>query len=543
MHANPFQQVMPVPAYGLERVGSAIADVAEVEILEPFFHEDPYEALRERLERLDPDIVGFGIRIVEDCIVVDSPDGPGHTDTRSFLPELGRLRDVVAAAAPRATVVAGGATFSYMPAELLDALELDWGVVGAGEETFRELVTTTRDEWPGIPGVVARGGGPAQRSLAIAPGVRTQRHPQYSGINDFPVRTRVGCAMACSYCLTAALGRAHAQREVADVVSEVAEVVAHCERQSAVARVFFADDEFNLPDAGHALAILEAIASAGFGSRLSWRAYFNPTPLPDRLAELAAATNGHISLTVDSASDPVLAKNGKPFRRRHLDAAIETILEHGVRADLGFIFGLPGETAETIAETVEFIRSLPPHIEVSYSSGARVYPHTPLAQLAAADPGNLHGEATLAGRGVYSAPEPPRELAALLARALHDAPNVCPVGVGYERASRVYGLAHQALSTGDRARRAALWQDALDSAAAGGYRQPASDMLDRLFELALWHNQADLALSATRALRRLPADDRPMSTTRLVMTEAILAGAAALHRLKWRGGGLALDQA
>src|SRR5438046_2716304 len=77
VHANPFQRVTPVPAYGLERLRTAAEEAgAEVELLDPYLvSEDPLEAAREAAARFHPDIVGLGIRIIDDCIVVDRLEG------------------------------------------------------------------------------------------------------------------------------------------------------------------------------------------------------------------------------------------------------------------------------------------------------------------------------------------------------------------------------------------------------------------------------------------------------------------------------------
>ena len=125
-------------------------------------------------------------------------------------------------------------------------------------------------------------------------------------------------------------------------------------RERGVGRVpiFFADDEFNLPDERHPIAVLEGLRERGLTKHISWRAYFNPTPFSAEFAELVRETNGHVSITVDSAADALLETAQKPFRRRHLDALVALLGEHGVSADLGLIFGLPGETEETIAETI-----------------------------------------------------------------------------------------------------------------------------------------------------------------------------------------------
>jgi hypothetical protein len=198
------------------------------------------------------------------------------------------------------------------------------------------------------------------------------------------------------------------------------------ERGVGLVPLFFADDELNLPDEGHSIAVLRGLLERGLAETVTWRAYFNPTPFSDELAQLVRETNGLVSITVDSAADKVLASSNKPFRRRHLDALVQRIAKHGVSADLGLIFGLPGETAETVEETIAFVRALPPEIKVAYSAGARVYPHTPLSRIAEREPERLVGadDPSFLAPVVYSSPWPPRELARRVGEAFADLPNV-----------------------------------------------------------------------------------------------------------------------
>src|SRR5437867_4881410 len=78
VHANPFQRVTPVPAYGLERLRTAIEPSgAEVELLDPYLvSEDPLGTARAAAERFRPDVIGLGIRIIDDCIVIDRLEAP-----------------------------------------------------------------------------------------------------------------------------------------------------------------------------------------------------------------------------------------------------------------------------------------------------------------------------------------------------------------------------------------------------------------------------------------------------------------------------------
>lgn len=542
VHANPFQRVTPVPAYGLERIRAAGEGVAgEIRILDPYLvADDPIAAATAAAEELRPDVIGLGIRVVDDCIVVDplAAESEREFDVTWFMPEIAELRHALSAAAPAALVVAGGAAFSAMPGPCLEYLAVDWGVVGAGEEPFRLLVERVGagETLDGIPGLVRRG-EVAAAVYGLPASQPTRREPLYAPVNAFPVRTRSGCAMRCAYCLTANMRRSHANGDLEAVLAEIEEIA----RESAArgiepANVFFADDELNLPDEAHALALLRALRDAGLGRRIRWRAYFNPVPFSDELAALVVETNGQASITVDSAADAVLARTQKPFRRRHLEATLETLRRHGVKADLGLIFGLPGETEATVAETVEFVRSLPSEVEVVYSAGARVYPDTPLAAIAAAEPEHVLGRAggDFFEPAVYCSPAPPRSLARRLDEAFAGLSHVEGVGVGYGSGRTTMADGYRAVLAGRSRRR---WRAALAAAATpGDFQRGPAEAIGALAQLAIWHGRFDLAAAAFGRLlwqRELPAG---MTRLRVAVAGAGCALIGAVHGLRRRRG-------
>jgi len=531
IHANPFQRVTPVPAYGLERVRTAAEDAgAEVELLDPYLvSEDPIGTAREAAERFEPDLIGLGIRIIDDCIVVDTLEGEEAIDVSFLLPEVRELREALAEVAPQAMFVAGGAGFSACPQECLAYLDMEYGVVGAGEAAIAALVSDVpRGQTPGL---VRKGEADGIEAYHLAFAGPTRREPLYAPANSFPVRTRIGCAMQCVYCTAANLGRQHANGDLEVVLEEVERTVAVA-RERGVGRVpiFFADDEFNLPDERHAMSVLEGLRGRGLERHITWRAYFNPTPFSPEFADLVRETNGHVSITVDSAADPLLETAQKPFRRRHLDALVALLGEKGVSADLGLIFGLPGETEETIAETIAFVRSLPESIEVVYSAGARVYPHTPLAAIAAREPERLVGadDPSFLTPVVYSSPAPPRELARRLDEELHDLPNVSRVGVAYR----------SGLTTLSDAYRAALsqngkhsWAEILERAARDDTQRKPAETIAACLQVALWHGRYDLASTAAARLLReeIPPE---MSRAQLRFARLAYGGIALADRAK-----------
>jgi len=522
VHANPFQRVTPVPAYGLERVRTAAEETgAEVELLDPYLiSEDPLGTAREAAGRFRPDVIGLGIRIIDDCIVVDRLDAPSEDpiDVSFLLPEILELREALAEAAPEAMFVAGGAGFSACPQECLEYLGVDYGVVGAGEAAMAML--STDSSWEQVPGLVRRGQPEGIGAYHLGFAGPTRRDPLYAPANSFPVRTRIGCAMQCVYCTAANLGRQHASGGLDTVLAEVERTVLES-RERGVGRVpiFFADDEFNLPDERHPISVLEGLRDRGLASHITWRAYFNPTPFSPEFADLVRETNGHVSITVDSAADSLLETAQKPFRRRHLDALVALLREKGVSADLGLIFGLPGETEETIAETIAFVRSLPESIEVVYSAGARVYPHTPLAQIAAREPERLVGsdDPTFLTPVVYSSPMPPRELARRLDEELRDLPNVSRVGVAYRSGLTTLSDAYRSALSQNGKR---SWDEILERAAHDDTQRKPAETIAACLQVALWHGRYDLASAAAARLLR---EDIPPEMSRAQLRFARLA--------------------
>jgi radical SAM superfamily enzyme YgiQ (UPF0313 family) len=271
--------------------------------------------------------------------------------------------------------------------------------------------------------------------------------------------------------------------------------------------------------------VLQGILDRGLAKHMTWRGYFNPTPFSPEFAELVRETGGHVSITVDSAADSLLATAQKPFRRRHLDDLIALLTEHSVSADLGLIFGLPGETEETISETIEFVRSLPESIEVVYSAGARVYPHTPLARIAEQEPEWLvsHDDPSFLTPTVYSRPWPPRELARRLDEELRDLPNVARVGVAYRTGQTTLADAYRAaLSQNGRNG----WDDVLERAAHDDSQRKPAETIAACLQVALWHGRYDLASAAAG---RLLQEDVPPEMSR-----------AQLRFARFAYGGLAL---
>jgi anaerobic magnesium-protoporphyrin IX monomethyl ester cyclase len=536
VHANPLQRVLPVPPYGLELVRGALDGAARsCEIVDPFLTDErPLAAAAEAARRTQADVIGLGLRVLEDCIPIDGLDERDEQlDVHSVIGEVRQLVAAVREARPGATIVLGGAGFSACPAEALEALAVPLGVVGAGERPFRALLehVARGGDGTGIPGVVRRGELVAPRTYVVSERSAAAREAFYAPAYGVPVRLRTGCAMQCSYCTAANMGRVHGDGDVTEVVDEIAALVAAGRaRGLPVLPLFLAADEVNLPDAALLERVLRELFARDLGKALHWRGYFNPTPISEELCGLISATNGTVSMTVDSASDAVLARNGKPFRRRHLDEAVARVVGHGIKLELGLIFGMPGETEQTLAETVAWVHALPPSVEVVYAAGARVYPGTPLAAAAAEEPERVVrvGDGALDPVG-FCALGTPRSLARRLHELLGERPRTDLLGVGYRSASRAPSEAYRVVrARGDRA----SWQAVLERAESGPTASPG--LRGALLQIALWHGRHDLAVPTIDAMLAR-GDGDPGQLRRARRVYAVMGATGRLGKLVRRG--------
>jgi radical SAM superfamily enzyme YgiQ (UPF0313 family) len=143
------------------------------------------------------------------------------------------------------------------------------------------------------------------------------------------------------------------------------------------------DSEFNLPPS-HAVDICRAIVDGGFGGRARWYTYASPAPLTADLAMLMkqAGCVG-INFGADNGSDRMLAALGRDFVADDIRAAVRVCRAAGLVVMLDLLLGGPGETWDTVAETVDLMKEVSPDC-VGISLGVRLYPGTPLQRRLAA---------------------------------------------------------------------------------------------------------------------------------------------------------------
>jgi radical SAM superfamily enzyme YgiQ (UPF0313 family) len=371
----------PIAPIGLDYVAGGLRERGIfVELLDLGLADDPAAETARYFAHRQPELVGLSFRNVDDCF---------WPSAQSFLPvleqDVARLRQLTAA-----PLVLGGVGYSICAAEILARCGADFGIWGDGEEALVALVRELRGarNWDHVPGLVrteasqVRTNPPAwPMQLTIPPQRDTVDNRAYFRRGgQIGVETKRGCGQPCIYCVDAlAKGRTHRLRDPSHVADEVQSLLSQ-----GVDVLHFCDAEFNLPPR-HALDVCEALIRRGLGDRVRWYAYLSVLPFSDELARcMRRAGCAGINFTSDSSHPKMLATYRQPHNKEDLARVVRTCREHGIRVMLDLLLGGPGETPETVAETIADVKRIAPDC-AGAALGLRLYPHTPLAEMVGAE--------------------------------------------------------------------------------------------------------------------------------------------------------------
>jgi radical SAM superfamily enzyme YgiQ (UPF0313 family) len=365
----------PFPVYPLG--ASFIASVLErigvdVVALDLAFLDNPAEEAARAAEQAAADLVAIAIRAV---------DNTTSLDPRNYLPDI---REVVSAVkgAGGSPVLLGGSGYSLFPKTILQRFEADYGMQGEGEEAIGELVGALRaGEDPAAGnGLYVRQGGsvkgappggflnPAEWS---APDYRLfPLEPYLKAGGTAAVQTKRGCPQKCCYCTYPFLEgrslRLRDPREVARDVQRAAEMGAEY--------FYFVDNNFNMP-AEHAREVCHELAACE--SKTAWTAFVTPLGFPATLAEeMAAAGCLSLELGSEAGTDAGLIELGKSHTIAEIIDTDRYLSQAGITPAHYFIFGGPGETLDSVEETLSVIDKL--RGVCLAMLGIRIYPATAL---------------------------------------------------------------------------------------------------------------------------------------------------------------------
>ena len=215
-----------------------------------------------------------------------------------------------------------------------------------------------------------------------------------------------GCPFACEFCSNVVFGDSYRERSPAGVVDEIEQALA-----LGYDRIAFADDVFTLRGE-RVVALCDEIERRGL--RFAWECLARVDGIDGATAaRMRRAGCRTVFFGIESGSDEILRLMRKGITAARAREAVWAAHDAGLEVGAFFILCYPGETDDTVLETLRFAASLP----LDYLGLSMPYP-LPGTRLRDAARGPRHG------RGAARR-QPPAEPAAHVRRRLLGAEDAC----------------------------------------------------------------------------------------------------------------------
>jgi magnesium-protoporphyrin IX monomethyl ester (oxidative) cyclase len=303
-------------------------------------------------------------------ILATQPDLVGFSATTSGFLDAVELCAALKARRPEIRTVVGNVHGTAIGAPLLEAFpEIDALCVGEGEGTMLDLAEGR--PWADVGNLVFREDGrirtnPRRARLADLDALP---FPAYAKLAGFPAGyhlplfsyerrwgatmiTSRGCPYTCSFCDRSVFEQAHKYNS-ADYIYEH---LRHLRDHFGVRHVNIYDDLFTAHKQ-RVQALCERLIAEPLGVAFNCAIRTGHTS-PELLRLLRRAGALMVSLGIESADPAMMARHKAGVTLDGVRQTVEHIHAAGLRAKGLFIFGLPGETPETLRTTSDFILSL-----------------------------------------------------------------------------------------------------------------------------------------------------------------------------------------
>lgn len=170
------------------------------------------------------------------------------------------------------------------------------------------------------------------------------RHYKYT-----TVFTAWGCPYSCDYCIMSQFP--NYWREAKEVLEELDVIKAQGFKE-----IYIGDRSFGLPYQ-NILALLDGMIEKDY--QFSWSSYFHPNQYTPALLEKMKLSGCHtLVIGIESHDLHLLKKHGRHVTVENLEKLINHAERIGIDICGDFIIGLPGESRESILETIHYAKRL-----------------------------------------------------------------------------------------------------------------------------------------------------------------------------------------
>ena len=330
----------------------------EVTIFDATLKNASLEQILLAIKNFSPDLVGITVL------------SRGHNKAREIINEIKKIF-------PKLPVVIGGTQVTAAPAEVMADFKADFAVIGEGEITLAELVSALggKNKFSDIDGLAYREKKKIRinhkRKLIenldkipfpawhLMPPGQYRIAPILEPIHASPVApilTSRGCPYNCSFCASNVTWQRKLRfRSPENVIGEIKLL----KEKYGVKEIHFADDNFTM-DTKRAEEICDRLIEENID--LPWQCpngvRIDRLPLL-LLRKMKKAGCYAVGLGIESGNQKILDKNSKNLNLKVVPQVLEDLRKVGIESYGFFILGLPGDTKQTINETINFALTNP----------------------------------------------------------------------------------------------------------------------------------------------------------------------------------------
>ncbi len=270
-------------------------------------------------------------------------------------------------------LVAGGPLPTCEPEPFLE--HFDVVVRGEAEQTMQELLKAfeTGSDFSTVSGIAYHTGKegeqktvfnadrPFTKDLDNIPFPRRELLPNADyirygkkkyGFSTTTVMSTRGCPYRCEFCSNVIFGGTYRERSPENVVDEIEEAL-----KLGYDRISFADDVFTMKR-GRVFKVCQEIQRRGL--HFSWECLGRVDALDAATyLEMKKAGCSRIFFGIESGNDQILKLMKKQITKEEARQAVEAAHQAGLEVGAFFILFYPGDTNETVLETLHFTTQLP----------------------------------------------------------------------------------------------------------------------------------------------------------------------------------------
>jgi anaerobic magnesium-protoporphyrin IX monomethyl ester cyclase len=356
--SKAYEEDIRIVPTGMYYVGAILKDRGyDVEILNWYqIHKTPRKIAETLLEK-KPNIIGFSVL---------NANRWGCVEIAQIAKEMN----------PNVTIIFGGVAATFLWEHFLKHFrQVDYIITGEGEYSFLHLVEAIRDADAGrvarIKGVAFRLGDEIKKN-EDAPFIRD--------LDELPIPARFfsyqhvvssrGCPARCTFCASPRFWKRKVRFRSPGHFVEELELLYN----KGMRFFYFCDDTFTV-DKHRVIEICKKILDKNLP--ITWFAISRADYIDeDILYWMRRAGCIQISFGVESGSEKIRKTLGKSLATERVKKAFLLTHRYGILARAYFIYGSPGETWDTIRETVDLIKEIKPFIFISYI--LEIYPGTSL---------------------------------------------------------------------------------------------------------------------------------------------------------------------